>query len=100
MGGGRNRKRNRGGERESDRELANEAARLALDDARLPTYLFAIVLSGSECIVEVEHPRNGAWRRTVLRAPTVELVASLDDPSRRGVIARAWSAELARADAA
>ncbi|HEY8426903.1 MAG TPA: hypothetical protein VIL20_00950 [Sandaracinaceae bacterium] len=83
-----------------DRCLASEATRLVLDRIGLRTYLFGVRLDARECVVELEHPKEGRWRYAVLRASSRELIASLDDPSRRDAIARAWSADLARANAA
>lgn len=80
--------------------LASEATRLVLDRVGLRTYLFGVQLGQRECVVELDHPKDGRWRRVVLRASRHELIASLDDPSRRDAIARAWSADLARANAA
>ncbi len=66
----------------------------------LAVYLFALEPAAHEWIIELEHPRAGAWRRAVLRAPAAELYASIDDPARCDALARAFRAELARADAA
>ncbi len=83
-----------------DHAAAEDAVRHVLDRLGLPTYLFAVRLEGDRWTVVIELPRDGAWREVRLRAPRVELLAALGDPSVQRRLAARWAPALGASVAA